>query len=973
MDTLGPTQGLHVHCTHAVHKFRRISLHPTETPVNSGYSDRMHEKLRHRLLVWWAGVISTRPRTVLAVALLVAAASIALTAARLEFQSNRNDLISDELEWNRRFIRWQDTFPGAFDLVVAIDSAPDAGAKSDPSAAPVTALVDELGEALAASDHLDRVVWGFKAEEFSPRAARLLPVDQLRATLEQVAKAEPMLTHASLAELFGGFGAMMRANAEQKDDEHAIAADIGELTSLVDAIGAALNTPADRPLDFARFMQGGAGGLSAEGQWQYLQSANERMFFIRITPRRDVTLLNALEPAIADIRAAIAAIAPKYPAYEVGLTGIEVVENDETEAATVDSAKSSAVAVVLITLLLFAAFHSVRGPVMAMGALLIGVAWSFGFLTLSIGHLQVLSVVFTVILLGLGIAYGIHLSSAYELTRHQHPDDVAGFAATLRRTFEAVGPGVVTGAVTTAAAFMTTIFTDFTGMAEMGLIAGAGVLLCLLAMFSAYPALLRLFKHRHADVRPMVDRNVHFFEERWVMPFVRYPKVTLILTGVVAVAAGLWVGTHMRFDYDLLKLQPPNMPSVQWAQRITRDAGESIYCGVSVVTSMEEARDRAKAFAAKPSVSDRFTGVGLLIPSHEEEKIAMLTAAREKLAPALAAAASDRPSEAEGSAGPSGSAGPFDPTSSIGKGELLSQLGAMKLSLQVAMVTKMPDVVRAALGGVQRSLDAAAKIAAGLDDETRAARVARLEAAYAEFRAKATEQINAMLDTSPLTLEDMPAELMRSYRDDQGRLVLEVHPILGDDQSPLDSAFLHQFISDMKSVDPDITGVIVQIYESGSLIKNAYIIAGVWALVVVFAFVLVDFRSFNDALLSLIPVAIGFTLTFAIMRFAGMTINPANIIVLPLMFGIGVDSGVHMLHRFRMNPDDQPPGLTHGTGKGITITTYTTVIGFACMMIASHRGIQSLGFVLSVGVLMTMFACWIVMPAWLRLRQMSRA
>ncbi|MFG0250570.1 MAG: MMPL family transporter, partial [Phycisphaeraceae bacterium JB051] len=135
----------------------------------------------------------------------------------------------------------------------------------------------------------------------------------------------------------------------------------------------------------------------------------------------------------------------------------------------------------------------------------------------------------------------------------------------------------------------------------------------------------------------------------------------------------------------------------------------------------------------------------------------------------------------------------------------------------------------------------------------------------------------------------------------------------------------------------------------------------------------IDFRNVHDALLAMLPVAIGFSVTFAIMQLFGMQINPANIIVLPLMFGIGVDSGVHVLHRYRQHPEDDPPGLTQATGKGITITTLTTVIGFACMMLASHRGIRSLGFVVSLGLVLTLLSCWTVMPAWLVLTQRIRA
>ena len=172
----------------------------------------------------------------------------------------------------------------------------------------------------------------------------------------------------------------------------------------------------------------------------------------------------------------------------------------------------------------------------------------------------------------------------------------------------------------------------------------------------------------------------------------------------------------------------------------------------------------------------------------------------------------------------------------------------------------------------------------------------------------------------------------------------------------------------MRTVDPEVTGVVVQIYKSGDLIKHGFLRIGVIALAVVLVLTCLMFRSIMDALLALVPALIGFTLTFGIMGATGVNLNPANIIILPLMFGIGVDAGIHILHRVRADPTDRPLGLAHGTGKAITLTALTTMIGFAAMMTARHRGIASLGFVMTMGLGLTLTACWIAMPALLEIR-----
>ena len=825
----------------------------------------MHEHWRHRLLGAWATLVSRRPLAVVVVALLLVAASIAVSVQLWSFKPNRNDLISRELDWNQRFIAWQEHFPGSFDLYVVVDTF-GADGKLDPGDPQrARAVVDELGPKLAASPHIRDAMWGFDPSTVGPRAIRLLPLDQFEQRVSQIEAAGELLRSGNPAQL---------------------------LAQLAAGGGDTLET---------------LRGLRPE-PWQYLTSDNERLLFLRLTPRRAETSLNALESAIGDIRAIIAQVVARHPGADVGLTGIEVVEADETVAATRDSTIASVVAVVLISVLLVLAFHSFRTPLLIVASLLVGVAWSFGFLFLAVGHLQVISVVFTVMLLGLGVAFGIHIASRYELIRHDYPDGPDGFVAAMRDTIETIGPGIITGAVTTAAAFCTTLLTDFTGVAEMGLISGVGVMLCLLAMFSVFPALLRLFKPDRRHVVGMADRYVHFYEDRWIKPFVRYPKSTLAAACAVT-ALSLVAVTQMRFDYNLTNLLPRGIDSVEWQERIVRDGEVSIWFGISIVDSHEEAARRAAAFrdrAATPgSTIEDVGGYALLFPRHEAQKLERLAAVRERLTPVLQRILDAGPPSGDAPA----SLNPF--------------------------------------AGVQRR--------------------------YEVIRYEAASAIAAALDPAPLQPSDLPPEVMRPYigtmPDGSVRYAVEVYPRQPPGvTSPLDPRFLPRLVGEMERVDPQITGVIMQVYRSGTLIWNAYVVAGLLAFAIVLVLVYVDFQTLTDAALALVPVAVGFAVTFGLLYAIGEQINPANIIVLPLMFGIGVDAGVHMLHRFRLQPDAAPPGLASGTGKGITVTSLTTIVGFGTMMLARHRGIASLGFVLSVGILLTLLACLIVMPAILKLR-----
>ena len=919
----------------------------------------MLERVRHSILGWWSALVCRHPLAVLLLAVGVAVYGVLAAVGNLGFQSDRNDLIARDLEWNQWFIDWHENFPGASDLVVVIEARADGSSDAADRDAAARRVVDELGPKLAADPYVSHVVWGFDPSRFSPRTMRLLPWSQFEQRCRQLAGAQPLLASPTAGRFLGAIAQALATQGQAADASPEQAVDaIAALTRISDAIGRVCRTPPTEPIDLGELFEPRPAPDAATadgGQWQYLTSANGRLLFISITPRAAGDTINALAPALESIRHTIDQVARDHRQVRVGLTGVAAIEADETAVATADTMRASIVAAVLIAALLVIAFHSFRVPLLAMLALALGIAWTFGFLTLAVGHLQVLSVVFTVILMGLGVAYGIHLAAGFELVRHAHPDTAAGFQSAMRHSFETIGPGVVTGAVTTAAAFMTTLATDFTGMAEMGLIAGVGVLLCLLAMFSVFPALLRLVKPGHQHFIPMGERSFHFFEERWVMPFVRRPKTTVAAACVLTLAAVLVAATQTRFDYDLLKLQPRNVASVELAQHVAEQGGSATWFGLSIVADLAQARSRAADFATKPTVAAEFGGVGLLIPDRLEEKLATLRQTRAQLGQAL-----DDALALDDTAPPLGT----DQLDSVP-----GQLALLRLMLAAAMIRDMPQPVRDALQRLGQSIDQAVTAAGELEPDQRATRLARLQRLYHDLRRQTAQRIDAALDTAPLELDDVPADLLRSYRDARGRLALVVYPQPPPGASPMDAKFLPRFVADLEKVDPRVTGYAVQIYRGGALILRAYILAGAYALGLVFLLVLIDFRSAIDALLALLPVTIGFAATFALMWLLGLPVNPANIIVLPLMFGIGVDSGVHMLHRYRQAPSQDPPGLTAGTGKGVTVTALTAIIGFGSLLLAHHRGIRSLGFVMTLGLALTMLACWTVMPAVLTLRR----
>ncbi len=942
-------------------------------------SSHMAHDLRHRLLGAWARWVCRHPYQILILAALGVVLSLTLVlgyfpgVGRLGFQSNRNDLISPELPWNQRFIDWQDNFGGGTELVVVVDAGDKEGKVTPQRTVEVRKIVDDLGRQLSPrqSEFVEKADWG---AFFSPRALRLAPLPRVKEELARLNDAATLLQSANLETMLRNIMARLRDSDNEETTEEEALAGINDLIALVGEIGQSITQP-DHALNLDVDATPAPPEIkpdtpqAALGSWDYFSSDNGRLYFIRVKPRAKEGVLNAFADAIAGIRAIVGQTNAAHPDYDIGLTGIDVVEADETAAATWDGTWTSILAAILIATLLIIAFHSFRTPLWAMVALFVGVGWSFGFATLSVGYLQVISVIFTVMLLGLGVAYGIYLASRYELVRPEYDEGVPGFERAIGDTIQTMGPGIITGAVTTAVAFVTTMFTDFKGVGEMGLIAAGGVMLCLLAMLGVFPALLRLYKHDRHHVALMGDRWFHFYEERWSLPFARHPWLTL-LTAAIVTTASLAAISVMRFDYDLLKLQPKGVDSVEWAQRIVRDGGESIWSGVSLIEAKDDAdltrqvRQRKEAFLQLPTVS-AVRGIGFLEPEENDAKVALMREYGAKLDPLAKRVLAEQTPPAN-----------LNPVPDV-----VSAMGDLRGMVTLAMLFRkgqMPPAIRDAMSRLGDELDGVLTEVKKVSEATRQERLRVMQDQYRAFRQTAARRIELTLDTRPLQITDLPPALMENYisvtKDGQRRYVMEIYPKLPNDPAseidgPLHPHFLPRFVSDLRQVDPLITGVIVQIYESGDLIWRSYLWAGIYAFVAVFLLLLLDFRNPYDAGLCLVPVVIGFAVTFGVMWVFGMKLNPANIIVLPLMFGIGVDSGVHMLHRYRMDATTRPLGLTAGTGKGITVTSLTTMIGFGALGLASHRGIESLGLTMTAGIGLTMLACLTVMPAWLELRQ----
>ncbi len=856
---------------------------------------------RHALLTWWARAVTARPWTVLLVSFALAAGAISITAARLEFRSDRSDLVDPSLDWQQRYSAFKKAFPRWDDAVVVIDT------RSAESPV-IEAFVSELAAALRNDDRFNSVTDGIDPARAPATLLLTAPTEEVRAQAAQLARATPILAAPTLADLLTfSTLAPTRISAEDRN----------QLTGLLQRTAlVAQGDPSPLlfpPLPVERLTVG-------DGKLIVLLIALADKGAGATAPKTS---------GIAALRAHIESLRtkPDFANVQAGVTGVPVLESDEAALSMRDATRASILALILIASLMMIVYRGAVVPLLAIASLLIGVAWSFGYLTLIVGHLQLLSVVFAIMLLGLGVDTAVHLIARLELV---HPDH-AHMPEAVAQAFRGVGPGVLTGAFTTAAAFGATAFTKFDGVAEMGIIAAGGVLLCTLSVMSCFPAALEIlpFPERRLRTRPGGERKPFMggslnFVDHHPGPFILLWAALLVGFGVAA--------SYIRYDSDLMKLLPDTTESVRWEEALRQADAQSVWHAVVRTESMEEASQLTRTLEKLGPVGG-VGGVAMLVPSPAEVR-AKVDIVRTII--------------------PKPPTTPVDTTQS-------SIRDIRPVARRTAELFKETDP----------ELRAAAVRIAQVSDEN----LARVNAVYARERSDLAQRIRTLRAGALPTPDELPPALHDQFVGVDGSLLLRVFPAANTEnpeESPLAPAQLSEFASAVLRVAPQATGPAIQIYESTSLIGRAYLIAAALAAGAILVILFLDFRSLVDVVCALTPVLCGLTLLLGTLAIFGVRLNLANTIVMPLIIGLGVDSGVHALHRWRAQPLDSPAGLAGGSGRAITMTTATTAIGFACMMAGSHRGMASLGLVMTLGLVFVWLATVFLLPAVLRVRTTAR-
>lgn len=872
------------------------------------------------------GVIARRPRFILATALLLSALSVIYTKQKMEFLTGRDQLMPSNTSFNRDYQAYRAEFGDQEEIAVVIESADSAQAGR---------FGERLAERLRGDRrHFREVFFPFGLPFFQKNGLLLMPHEELAAFTGNLSKAAPTLKALAAAPSVQTLFTTLTGEMEGYLEAPSAPASLDRLDRLVFMLGALGD-------GIGAYAKGGGAGLSLETVMFRRADGSESSFaaagrqqVLTVLPVRDDSSFKPAEAAIAALRGEIAALRklPEFAGVTVGITGTPVLEHEEMVTSERDITLATAITVVLTVCLLLVAFRGFLNTVAAMLALAVAICLSFGFATLAVGHLNILSSVFAVMLIGIGIEYGIQVVLRYqeELGRGEEKEEA------LRLSLARNGWAIMMAAATVAAAFLTFAFTDFKGIAELGIIAAGGIIICVIVTFTVLPALLILF-----PARPPKSRPVPKVDPAWQRLLFGHPRTVLALAALLSLVC-LRPLVQTEFDYNLMNLQAKGLESVNYAHKLMRSRENAGYFAVVTAATEAEAAEKAKLLEKLPSV-DHVVWAGTFVPDDQEEKLRLLTSARRAL----------------------------DGMKPVTYEE---DLRLMELP---AVFENFRNGVEKLKGSLERDGKPEAKpvgaflatlnrFFATLEKEKDNNAVGMLKEFQGGMFAELPSRIGLLrtsLAATPVHAADVPPELMQRFVGKTGKYLLQVAP----KEEIFARAPLKRFLDDVRSVDQNATGEPVMVYESMTVLRDSYRSAFILAIFAIAAILLVTFRSIRYALIGLVPLAAGLLFMVAGMRLMGISFNSANVIVMPLVLGIAVDSGIYLVNRYRREDETPRQVMLSSTGVGVFLNTLTIMASFGALMAARHQGVFSIGAVMSLGMVACQLAFVIVLPAVLTL------
>lgn len=832
----------------------------------------------------------------LLVALILTTAAEVYTARHFSINTDINTLISQKLDWRQR----DQEFNRAFDqdnTILAVVEAPT----PELTTLAARALLNKLKGDTKHFESMQPLGWG---KFFDKNGLLFLPTADLADLTSKFDSAAPLVEiMAGDPSIRGLTGALETGLAGVKRGEVKLDGTARPFNMVAQTVEDILNKG------------------NANFSWRAFTSnkpltAADKRAFIEFKPVLDY---NALEPGKAATDAIRAAAAEldfpgKYQA-RVRLTGPVPIANEEYATVQNGAIVNSIGTVVVVLFILWLALRSVKIISAVFINLFIGLSITTALGLAMVGSLNLLSIAFAVLFIGLGVDFGIQFSVRYRSERFKVDDLKPALEQAARR----VAVPLSLAAMATAAGFLCFLPTNYLGISELGEIAGVGMLVAFTSSITVLPALLSLFNPPgekepvgYAFLAP-VDR----FLERHRIP---------IIVGTLGIAvAGLPLLIHMRFDFNPMHLRNPKSEAIATYLALRKDPNTGA-SAIDVLTHSEADAKRIEARLEKLPEVLRVMSLDSFVPGDQAPKLKLIAQAAKDLGPALNPDDVDPP-----------------PTDKENVDSLKSSVAALR---RTAGNGNGPGAMAC------RRLANALERLATADEATRN----KAQKIFVEPMKVVFGQLNSALQAQPISLKTLPANLVAAWKSKDGLMRVEALP-RGD---PNNNSNLRHFASAVLAAEPTAIGGPVSILKSGETVVSAFVHAGIYALVVISLLLWITLRRVTDVLLTLVPLMVAGAVTLEICVLIGLPLNFANIVALPLLLGVGVAFKIYYVTAWRSGRTNL---LQSSLTRAIFFSAMTTGTAFGSLWLSSHPGTSSMGKLLALSLVTTLAAVLLFQPA----------
>jgi hopanoid biosynthesis associated RND transporter like protein HpnN len=875
---------------------------------------------------WW----------IIIVALALCAVSIYYAKSSLTIQSSTKALISGNLRLVKLTNKMDKAFGGRDGLVVVVQNQ-----EKSRSIAFAEALAAELRRY---PNRFTELFYRLNPDVFKPWALLFMGRDDLADLKKNIVGQEKLLaslardprlvtfyglinrqiTEATLENIFTGF-------LEVK--EKPALPNVALLNASLDELARSLAGQQPYVSPFNTYFPSGITDLSQQG---YFFTPNDKFLIFMVTPKpggfaEAADKLELLREAVAQVKA-------RFPGLEAGVTGADALNVDQMRGSLQDITLATWLSLVGQFALLVLFLRSLRRPLVEVFSLIIGLCWVFGMVTLVVGHLNLLSVIFAPLMLGLAIDYGIHWFARLEEEERANQGKCSPEA--LSCAYRQTLPGIVYAGLAAMLSFLPLAFVNFKGLSELGIILTLGIVVMVFATLVMAPCLVLATQKCVSTGKPhkCPGEPLPFLRIRWGRP------EPVVILGVIIVGLGVFSLYHVRFDLNPLHLQNPHSQSVIWEMKLLGESKYSTTYAALTAPSLAELKTKTEALEKLPTIA-HVESVRSFLPAHVQEKRPVI----EALAPVLNAIS-------------------FPPAiSSFSTPQNLADiLGRINFKMDEAAkhLEKEKAATAAQIAETHRLIN---KIMPLLNPVTNPRTAVRLHDFEGHFFADLHDKWNLLrsyghsaLTSPPMTTKDLPEAVSVRFIN-QGTYLIQAFP----SQDIWNFGPLKRFVDCVWRVDPNAVGDPILLYVFTTDFRNSILWATGIAIAIIAAILVILYRSLKMAMLALIPLWIGASMTLFLMWLTDLPFNQANVLFLPLILGEGIEFGIIILTRWQLEKAARDINLPASTAKGVALAALTTTVGFGSLMVSRDRGTFSLGLLATIGSLSVLLASLTILPAFL--------